>query len=255
MQQQIIGHRGARDLWPENSLLGFRNTLGLGVDAVEFDVHPTRDGGLVVIHDATLDRTTNAQGPVAERCLAELRGLRLTGADEGVPSLAEVLDILTPSGLALHVELKADANGMPYEGLAENVLAELDRRGIAGSSILTSFDPAVLAHLRRLRPDLRLLASMNTASAQRHGGPEVLLGRFEALDVAHVAVEKTLLAERLDWFTARLPPSRLGVWVVNRPEDVARWIGAPVGFLTTDRPDHVLAARAASQSRSGDGQG
>ena len=152
MQQQIIGHRGARGLWAENSLLGFRNALALGVDAIEFDVHPTSDGGLAVIHDATLDRTTDASGPVAARTLSELRAARLASADEGVPSLAEVLEILLPSGLPLHVELKADANGVPYDGLPERVFAELDRLGATAASILTSFDPAVLERLRELRP-------------------------------------------------------------------------------------------------------
>ena len=61
---KITGHRGARNLWPENSLTGFRNVLALGVDAIEFDVHLTDAGELVVIHDATLDRTTDKTGPV-----------------------------------------------------------------------------------------------------------------------------------------------------------------------------------------------
>ena len=60
----IAGHRGARDLWPENSLLGFRNLCGLGADAVEFDIHQSADGELVVIHDPLLDRTAHDSGPV-----------------------------------------------------------------------------------------------------------------------------------------------------------------------------------------------
>ena len=59
----ITGHRGARNLWPENSLTGFRNAITLGVDAIEFDVHLTRSGELVVIHDATLERTAEGAGP------------------------------------------------------------------------------------------------------------------------------------------------------------------------------------------------
>jgi len=79
---KIIGHRGARDLWPENSLDGFRRTRDLGVDGVEFDVHVTRDNELVVIHDATLDRTTEGRGPVAWRTSAELAKTRLHNAGE-----------------------------------------------------------------------------------------------------------------------------------------------------------------------------
>ncbi len=249
MQQQrpiqIVSHRGARDLWPENSLAGFRNTLALGVDAVEFDVHPTRDGGLAVIHDATLDRTAAASGPVAARSMAELRGVRLKGTEEGVPSLADVLEVLAPSGLALHVELKSDADNVPYEGLPERVLAELDRHRIAGQVVLTSFDPAVLRRLRALRPGADLLASLNARSAGRLGGVAAALDLFAALGVAHVAVEQVLMAEEMDLFATRLPPAMLGVWTVNEPAAIARWLGAPVGLMTTDRPDLALAARRA----------
>ncbi len=246
MQQQpalqIVSHRGARALWPENSMTGFRNTLALGVDAVEFDVHPTRDGKLAVIHDATLDRTTDATGAVAARSLAELRAVRLTGTEESVPSLSEVVALLAPSGLDLHVELKSDAEGVPYDGLPERVLAELDRHRLAGRLVLTSFDPAVLQRLRSLRPDVVLLASMNAVSAERLGGVQAALDLFEGLGVAHVAVEQSLLGDQLELFTARLPPAALGVWTVNETAAIARWIAEPVGLITTDRPDLVRLA-------------
>ena len=82
----IIGHRGARNLWPENSLEGFKRTRDLGVDAVEFDVHLARDGQLVVIHDPSLERTTEGTGPVADRTAGELAAM-------GVPGLEAVLDV------------------------------------------------------------------------------------------------------------------------------------------------------------------
>src|SRR5689334_23696331 len=89
----IIGHRGARNLWPENSLDGFERTRALGIEGVEFDVHIARDGELVVIHDPTLDRTTEGQGPVADRTAAELAATKLRdGGGAGVPTLDQVLD-------------------------------------------------------------------------------------------------------------------------------------------------------------------
>src|SRR5690349_5071240 len=96
----IIGHRGARVLWPENSLGGFRKTLALGVDAVEFDVHQTRDGGIVVIHDPTLERTTLASGPVGDRSLVEATAVELRDAGgERVPTLDQALDVYQEGGL------------------------------------------------------------------------------------------------------------------------------------------------------------
>ncbi len=90
----ITGHRGGRNLWPENSLEGFRNVLDLGVDAVEFDVHLTDAGELVVIHDATLERTTEGQGPVRGLTPEARSSTRLRDSDETVPTLADVLEVL-----------------------------------------------------------------------------------------------------------------------------------------------------------------
>src|SRR5438445_720194 len=73
----LAAHRGGALLWPENSLLAFRNAVALGADFIEFDVHLSRDGEVMVIHDPTLERTTNGQGAVRDRTVAELKALRL----------------------------------------------------------------------------------------------------------------------------------------------------------------------------------
>ena len=91
----LAAHRGGSLLWPENSLLAFRNAIALGADFIEFDVHLSRDGEVVVIHDPTLERTTTGSGPVKDRTVAELKAVRLkdrAGAltEETVPTLDEV---------------------------------------------------------------------------------------------------------------------------------------------------------------------
>src|SRR3982074_3824193 len=73
----LAAHRGGSLLWPENSLLAFRNAIALGADFIEFDVHLSRDGEVMVIHDPTLERTTDGQGAVRDRTVAELKALRL----------------------------------------------------------------------------------------------------------------------------------------------------------------------------------
>src|SRR3954467_11193953 len=114
----IVGHRGARHLWPENSLDGFHRTRALRIDGVEFDVHVARDGELVVIHDATLDRTTEGQGPVAALTSVELAATRLRdGGGKGVPTLDEVLEVFADCAMELHIEIKTDAQDHLYAGL------------------------------------------------------------------------------------------------------------------------------------------
>src|SRR6476661_6646909 len=112
----ILGHRGGAALWPENSLAGFRNAIALGVDAVELDVHCSRDGEIMVIHDNTLERTTHGTGFVQDRTSAELAMTRLRDTDEAVPTLEAVLDVFEPGSTELFVELKTDAGGRAYPG-------------------------------------------------------------------------------------------------------------------------------------------
>ncbi len=238
MTQRIIGHRGARELWPENSRIGFRKVLELGVDGVEFDIHPTADGRLAVIHDPMLDRTTDATGPVAARSADELRHkVRLRGTEEGVPLLEEVLDILAPSGRELHIELKADPQGLPYSGLEAEVARVIAERGVSERCVLTSFRLEVLATLRRIRPAQRLLISLEPGSVQRQGGLMRVLDGIDTFCIDYVAVRQDLLAAEFSVLQERLGSARIGAWVVNTPEDIARWRAAPIGLITTDRPD------------------
>src|SRR4051812_26481024 len=103
---RIIGHRGGRNLWAENSLGGFRKTATLGVDAVELDLHLTHDGEIVVIHAHLLGRTPNGRGAVAAPSLRAPARLRLKDTtDQTIPTLAQVLDVFEPTGLALELEM------------------------------------------------------------------------------------------------------------------------------------------------------
>ena len=108
----IVGHRGARNLWPENSITGFRNVFDLAIEVVEFDVHLSDAGELLVIHDPTLERTTEGQGQVRALTPAARAELRLKDLEEGIPTLDDVLTVVTSKqGLQLLVEIKVDVDG------------------------------------------------------------------------------------------------------------------------------------------------
>lgn len=131
----VAAHRGGAALWPENSLLAFRQALALGVDALEFDLHMTADGEVVVLHDPTLDRTSTAKGPVREVRLADLAPVRLkardgTVTDERVSTFAQVLDLAASTSVELVPEIKIDATGQRYDGIEEKVLTLLRSRGL-----------------------------------------------------------------------------------------------------------------------------
>jgi glycerophosphoryl diester phosphodiesterase len=232
----IIGHRGARNLWPENSLEGFKRTRDLGVDAVEFDVHLARDGGLVVIHDPSLERTTAGTGPVADRTATELSAM-------GVPNLEAVLDVYAGTPIELHIEIKTDALGRPYEGLEKRLLDVIGRRKLE-QAIVTSFVPGILETVRRLSPPQRVLASLDRRSAELFGGLPAALDRFAAIGNCMVAVEKGLLADSLELCLRQVGGDYLGAWVPNDADDIAQWLARPIRQITTDRPDVALRLRA-----------
>jgi glycerophosphoryl diester phosphodiesterase len=244
----IIGHRGARNLWPENSLSGFRKTRALGIEGVEFDVHVTRDGELVVIHDPTLDRTTEGTGPVAALTAKKLAATKLLDndgklVDEGVPSLDAVLDVFDGSGMELHIEIKTDVTGRRYPGLEKRLVELVAQRRLERTAILTCFAPRALEIARELSPTQRLLASINQRSAEALGGLAAALDRLTAIDGCMIAVEKALLAGNMDLFLARIGRDRLGAWVMNEPDELIHWLKQPICQITTDRPDLALQAR------------
>lgn len=240
----VIGHRGARNLWPENSLDGFVRTRDLGVDGVEFDVHLARDGEMVVIHDPSLERTTEGAGAVADRTGRELARTPLReGGGAGVPGLAAVLDIFAGSSIELHIEIKTDALGRPYEGLERRLLTLIDRLRLQERVILTSFVPEILETVRRLSPRQRVLASLDRRSAEIMGGLPAALDRFAAIGDCLVAVEKGLLMDSYALCLHRLGGVRLGAWVTNDADEISTWLARPIRQITTDRPDIALAQR------------
>ncbi|MCK1427165.1 glycerophosphodiester phosphodiesterase family protein [Bradyrhizobium sp. 87] len=240
----IAGHRGGRNLWPENSLTGFRNLCREGGDAVEFDVHQSADGGLVVIHDPLLDRTTFESGPVGERTLRGLTAMRLRDAgDECIPTLDEVLDVFSETTLELHIEIKTDALGNPYSGLEARLVDQIKRRGLERRAVITCFVPGVIETVRRLWSEARVLVSLDRRSAEMMGGIEPALAQLSAIPGCIVAVEKSLLGLALPLALKMLGSERLGAWVTNEPEDIAYWLAQPVRQITTDRPDLAVSIR------------
>lgn len=157
MHPDIIGHRGARNEAPENSLPGFRHALGLGLTTVEFDVRLSRDHELMVIHDATVDRTTNGTGNVADLSRAELQSLDARAQFPDwpepctIPTLPEVLDLLGDR-MAMMIEIKPDAPGR-MEAIVRQLIPRIDDHGIGDRVTVTSFDPVALEIVQRLAPD------------------------------------------------------------------------------------------------------
>jgi len=147
----VAGHRGWKSAYPENTLLAFQEALALGVDMLEFDLRFSKDKVVVVIHDETLDRTTNGSGPVSDYTLAELKRLDAGGwfgkTYEGlkIPALEELCELLAAyPDVLLNVEVKPHPEAKP---VADSAIAMLKDYGYLERCVFTSFDADVLAHI------------------------------------------------------------------------------------------------------------
>lgn len=250
-------HRGGAALWPENSLLAFRRALALGAPLVECDVQLTVDGGLVVIHDRTLERTTEGAGLVGDHTTDELRRLRLRDregrlTEERVPTLRELLELIAPTSAALLLEVKGPGPpvyyerrdegvhaiaGPRYEDLEARMLAVLDETGMRRRTSVLAFNPDVIRTVRALAPEQRttLLAARGHLDLARASIDELLdvataLGASD-LGVEHTLVDPTVVA------AAHGRGLTLGVWTVDDPELMRGYAALGVDIVTTDRPD------------------
>ena len=152
----VDAHRGASVSFPENTLIAFEGAIASGTDSVEFDVQLSSDGIPVVIHDETVDRTTDGSGEVANMTLSELKSLRANYgrpefAAERIPTLAEAA-ALVPDDIVLALELKTDRFLEP--GVCQRLAAELDQIGIRGRSVVLSFSLPRLQVVRAVAPDI-----------------------------------------------------------------------------------------------------
>ncbi len=150
---KIFAHRGSSGTHPENTLAAFRAAAALPIDGVEIDVHLTKDGEVVVIHDEKINRTTNGKGYVKDMTLEELQQYDAGSwfseewGGERVPTLDEVLEIYEGTSHRLNIEIKSDI--FPYDGLVEKVLTIANNRGMADRLLLSSFNHEDVSHICR----------------------------------------------------------------------------------------------------------
>ncbi|MEU6377080.1 glycerophosphodiester phosphodiesterase family protein [Streptomyces sp. NPDC046909] len=219
-----IGHRGVMGLEPENTLRSFVAAEQAGFDVIELDLHLSKDGALVVMHDTDVDRTTDGTGPIAEKTLAELRALD-AGRGERVPVFEEVLD-------AVRTPLQAEIKDMQAaRALAEVML----RRDLVGRVEVSSFHDEAIAEISRLVPGVR------TALIASRYGTDVVDRAVEAgaatlcLNIRRITLEVVEHARKADL--------RLIGWVVNTQDHLRLVRALQLDGATTDYPEIKRTAR------------
>lgn len=238
----IASHRGGALLWPENSRIAFENTARLPVEQVEFDVHPTRDGKLVVIHDDTLDRTSDGKGPVAARDWSELSTvvLKATGGQRML-LLDEVIEIFRPTPIVLRIEIKCGPDRVPYPGHAARVAEAIRQAKMLDRSVFTSFQlDTVLEAVAAARPSRHVW--LVTPNVQIDIGLANVIAIAKAAAVPMLGLRQNMLSAAI---VAQVRAARLGIggWACNDAEAIARLLALQVDVFTTDRPDLAIAQR------------
>jgi glycerophosphoryl diester phosphodiesterase len=219
---EIVGHRGACGHAPENTLKSFARAIELGCQRVEMDVHVSADLIPVVIHDPTVDRTTDGKGPVAAMTFPELKRLD-AGDGERIPALTEVMHLCL-GRVAIQIELKG--RGSPVL-----VARQIEEPWDCHNVVITSFELPLLDEFSRIRPAI----------------PMGLLNKNPTLDMIAVAVERRhqWICPRCDIvdqdLVARAHQAALGVYAyhVNDRQSAARLIDWRVDAIGTDHPEMV----------------
>lgn len=213
-----IGHRGAAALEPENTLRSFRRAEAEGADALELDLRVTRDDQLVVLHDPSLDRTTNGTGLVSGMMLEDLRQLD-AGMGERIPTLEEVLEATT---LPIHAELRvAEAAGL----LAEFILT----RRLVGFVTPISFHPGILGAVKTALPGSPtglIFSDVPPDAADRARYIGATLASLQSNRLSKKVVER-----------CRRFGLEITAWTVNDPEEMRRVLDLGLDGVVTDRPD------------------
>lgn len=270
-----FGHRGSARLWPENTLHAFRQAVAAGVAALELDVRATADGHAVVCHDATLERTTDGSGAVAEHGLADLRQLDAayhfvpgygaevstpddaqrvlrgvasgdqpppqgaTAEDFRIPTLAEVLTAFPDTVLTM--ELK---QGPPEEAsLAATVAALLAEHGRGDDVIVSAFEDAFIEEFRRVAPTV---ATATSAGETAVFWGDRTLPNSDAAVRPPVAMQVPVTYEGVTVVSpqfitdAHAHDLAVHVWTIDEPEEMQRLLDVDVDGLISDRPDVLV---------------
>ena len=219
----VTGHRGAGFLEPENTIRSIRRAIELGVDQVEIDVHLSRDGKLVVIHDETLDRTTNGHGFVRDYTLAELKKLD-AGKGEKIPTLQEVIDAVKGK-VMLQIELKEPA-------AADQVVKTVEDNGLVGDVIVTSFWHHAVKRVKELNPRIETgvlfaCSPIDVAQLAINAGADALHANFNYVDSSMVE-------------EAHRHGLKIRVWNPDDEYHLKRIAALDVDAIGSNRPDLLL---------------
>jgi glycerophosphoryl diester phosphodiesterase len=235
----VIAHRGAPRHAPENTLAAFRRAAGDGADAIELDARLTSDGAVVVLHDSTLDRTTDGTGPVSAHSLTEVKrldaGLRFSPgfAGERIPLLEEVFEAV---GRRLLINIELKVLDTLSSGLGPDTVKAVRAHSMADQVVISSFNPFALRRAKQAGPEIECaLLLANDLPGWMRWGVTRRYSRADGLHPDFVMADETYVAR------ARKHGLPVRVWTVDDEARMRRLIALGVDAIITNVPDALAA--------------
>ena len=228
MKTKIIGHRGGVAGYPENTLAAFKKAVELGADGVEFDVHLTKDGEVVVIHDEFIERTMNGSGLVKDHTLAELRAMNVGEffsrdfKEQKIPTLREVLEVVKDLEI-INIELK---NYLVYPNFEEKVLKLVNEFEIRDKVIISSFNHYSLEKIKKIQPTIETGALM--VAKIINPADYVFKRGFDTLHMNFLTVDQEIIEK------AHFMGLKICAYTVNYSESAADLLEKGVDMIITD---------------------
>jgi glycerophosphoryl diester phosphodiesterase len=235
----VLGHRGASFDAPQNTIAAFTLAREMGADGVELDTSLSNDGVPIVIHDLSLDKTTNGTGPVGLLTVKELKELDAGSshsakyAGEQIPTLEEVFEAIGPD-MIVNVELKSVS--MVANGLEPAVLDVIRRHNALNRVIISSFNPFALRRFRKLAPDIPMGYLYSADEPMYLRNRWLMIGvSYEALHPHESMIDTAYMA------TAKRDGYRINTWTVDDPARILALRDLGVDSIISNRPDVALA--------------
>ncbi|WP_409415412.1 glycerophosphodiester phosphodiesterase [Flavobacterium sp. PS2] len=222
-----IAHRGARGYEPENTLKAFQKALDLHADGIELDVHLSADGHIIVIHDETIDRTTNGKGFVNNLSLQELKAFR-TEKEQQIPTLPEVFDLVNQQCF-INIELKGQGTANAVAALIELYVSE--KNWNYNSIIVSSFEWDFLQEIVLLNPKIPVGVLTETDIDSAITFAEAIKAKAINPDVNLVSKENAIQIQEKGF--------EIFPWTVNEAADIARIKTYNINGIISDFPDRI----------------
>ena len=238
---EIYAHRGFTGAFPENTMIAFKEAVKIGAEGIETDVQMTKDGVLCLIHDETVNRTSNSKGYIKDMTWEQVKNIDvsckiLDGRYGfcGIPSAEEFLDLIKTSGIKANIELKNSK--IYYPGLADKLVEMIKSFGIEEQVMISSFNNASLVRLKKIAPEIKCGFLKGTPTIENAG----LYCSEMGVDYFHPDFKNVTPEVKAECDSYSIG---LNVWTVNDKPALRNMIGLGVNSVITNYPDYALEVR------------